>query len=277
MSIITLTTDFGMKDYFVAAIKGAIYSDLPEARIVDITHDISPFNITETAYIIKNAYKHFPKGTIHIIGVDSESNQENKHIALKLDGHYFVGTDNGIISLLTQDINPEKIVEITVQNEIITGFSVLDVFIKVACHIARGGSLDIVGKNCSNYKIIRETQAIIATDNNSIKGAIIYVDNYGNAISNINRQLIKSVGHGRPFEILAGRHSFKTIHQKYSDIVNFSIPPENRYKDGVKLAIYNSAGYLEIALYRSNPKTVGAAVNLLGLDYYASLVINFES
>ena len=107
MSIITLTTDFGMKDYFVAAIKGAIYTDLPDAKIVDITHNISPFNITETAYIIKNAYTHFPKGSIHIIGVDSESNQENKHIAIQLDGHYFIGTDNGIISLLTVDIRPE--------------------------------------------------------------------------------------------------------------------------------------------------------------------------
>lgn len=277
MSIITLTSDFGMKDYFVAAIKGAIYTDLPEAKIVDITHEISPFNIMETAYIIKNAYKHFPKGTIHIIGVDSEANEENKHIALKLDGHYFVGTDNGIISLLTQEINPEKIVEITVQNEITTGFSVLDVFIKVACHIARGGSLDIVGKNCPNYKIIKETQAIIASDNKSIKGTIIYVDNYGNAISNIKKQMIQSVGHGRSFEILAGRHSFKTIHQKYSDIVDFSIPSENRYKDGVKLAIFNSSDYLEIALYKSDPNTVGAAVNLLGLDYHAPIIINFDS
>lgn len=277
MSIITLTSDFGMKDYFVAAIKGAIYSDLPNAQIVDITHNIAPFNITETAYIIKNAYKHFPKGSIHIIGVDSEANKENKHIALKLDGHYFVGTDNGIISLLTQELNPEKIVEITVQNEITTGFSMLDVFVKVACHIARGGSLDIVGKNCLDYKIIKETQAIISPDNKNIKGAIIYVDNYGNSVSNINKQLVKTVGQGRPFEIVAGRHSFKTIHQKYSDIVDFSIPPENRYKDGVKLAIFNSADYLEIAIYRSNPKTVGAAVNLLGLDYHAPLIINFNS
>jgi len=277
MSIITLTTDFGMKDYFVAAIKGAIYSDLPEANIVDITHDISPFNITETAYIIRNAYKHFPKGSIHIIGVDSEATQENKHIALKLDGHYFIGTDNGIISLLTEEISPEKIVEISIQNETITGFSVLDVFVKVACHISRGGSLDIIGKNCQHYKIIKEMQAVISADNNSIKGAIIYVDHYGNSISNISKKMMQSVGQGRAFEIRAGRHSFKTIQDKYSDIVDFTLPPENRFKDGIQLAIFNAADYLEIALYRSIPIAGGSASSLLGLDYHASLTINFES
>lgn len=277
MSIITLTTDFGMKDYFVGAIKGAIYSDLPDAKIVDITHDISPFNITETAYIIKNAYTYFPKGSIHIIGVDSESNELSKHIALKLDGHYFIGTDNGIISLLTEDISPEKIVEITVKNEITTGFSMLDVFIKVACHIARGGSLDIIGKSCQQYKIIKETKAVISADNNSIKGSIIYVDHYGNSISNISKKMIKSIGQGRDFEILAGRHCFKTILNKYSDIVDFSLPPQNRFKDGIQLAIFNSAGFLEIALYRSIPIAGGSASSLLGLDYHAPLTINFKS
>ena len=82
MSLITLTTDFGTKDHFVGAVKGAIYSELPDAKIVDITHQVSPFNITETAYILKNSYKSFPDKSIHIIGVDSELSSENKHIAL---------------------------------------------------------------------------------------------------------------------------------------------------------------------------------------------------
>ena len=80
MSLITLTTDFGTKDHFVGAVKGAIYSELPDAKIVDITHHISPFNITETAYILKNSYKSFPDKSIHIVGVDSELSTENKHI-----------------------------------------------------------------------------------------------------------------------------------------------------------------------------------------------------
>ena len=116
MPLITLTTDFGTKDHFVGAIKGAIYSELDNARVVDISHQISPFNITETAYIVKNAYQNFPKGSIHIIGVDSELSSENKHVALLLDDHYFVCPDNGVISMIASDIKPEKIVEITIHD-----------------------------------------------------------------------------------------------------------------------------------------------------------------
>ena len=144
MSIITLTTDFGTKDHFVGAVKGTIYSELPDARIVDISHNIAPFNITETAYILKNAYKSFPEGSIHIIGVDSELNKENKHIALLLDNHYFICPDNGVISLLATAIKPQKIVEINIHDRVETSFPVLHVFVKVACHIARGGTLEVI-------------------------------------------------------------------------------------------------------------------------------------
>ena len=100
MAIITLTTDFGEKDHFAGAIKGTIYTELNDVRIVDISHSVSPFNISEAAYIIQNAYSCFPKGTIHIIGIDSELNKGNKHIAVKLDDHFFVCANNGIMSMI---------------------------------------------------------------------------------------------------------------------------------------------------------------------------------
>ena len=88
MAIITLTTDFGLKDHFVAVLKGSIYTELPDAKIVDISHDIMPFNIHECAYILSNSYKSFPKGTIHIVGVDSEETPDNKHVvALVFDAY----------------------------------------------------------------------------------------------------------------------------------------------------------------------------------------------
>ena len=146
MAIITLTTDFGEKDHFAGAIKGAIYSELPDVKIVDISHSVSPFNIPEAAYIIFNAYNSFPKGTIHIIGIDSEINEENKHIAIKLDDHYFICANNGIMSMICAEIAPEKIVEINIHDKIETSFPVLDVFVKMACHIARGGKLEVIRK-----------------------------------------------------------------------------------------------------------------------------------
>ncbi len=275
MSIITLTTDFGTKDHFVGSVKGTIYSELPDARIVDISHHIAPFNITETAYILKNAYKGFPDGSIHIIGVDSELNEENKHIAIKLDNHYFICANNGVISLLTAEIKPEKIVEINIHDRIETSFPVLDIFVKVACHIARGGTLEVIGKAITEVKKLVELQPSISSDNTSISGNIIYIDNYGNSISNISKKLFQEVGKGRDFEIIANKYVFKKIHSKYSEFVDFSIPKEMRQNEGDRLALFNSANYLEIAIYRSNLNTVGGAVSLLGLNYRDKLTIKF--
>ncbi|MFA5296777.1 MAG: SAM-dependent chlorinase/fluorinase [Lutibacter sp.] len=276
MSIITLTTDFGIKDHFVGAVKGTIYSELPDARIVDITHQISPFNITETAYVLRNAYKKFPEGSIHIIGVDAELNSENKHLAIKLDNHYFICPDNGVISLLASEINPEKIIEINIHEHIESSFPVLDIFVKVACHIARGGKLEVIGKVIPEFKKISELQPAISADNSTISGSIIYVDNYGNSISNISKKLFDQIGKGRNFEIIANRYLFNKIYEKYSDIVNFSLPKEQRQKDGTRLALFNSANFLEIAMYRSNLSTVGGAVSLLGLCYRASITVKFN-
>jgi S-adenosylmethionine hydrolase len=276
MSIITLTTDFGTKDHFVGAIKGTIYSELPDARIVDISHQISPFNITETAYILKNAYKSFPEGSIHIIGVDSELNIDNKHIALKLDNHYFICPDNGVISLLANEIQPEKIVEINIHDRVETIFPVLDVFVKVACHIARGGTLEVIGKIIPEFKKMVELQPVISSDNSTIFGNVIYIDNYGNSISNISKKLFKEIGKGRDFEVIANRYVFTTINTKYSDIVDFTVPKDQRQKDGTRLAIFNSANYLEIAMYRSNLNTVGGAASLLGLNYRDVITIKFS-
>ena len=275
MSLITLTTDFGTKDHFVGAVKGAIYSELPDAKIVDITHEISPFNITETAYILKNSYKSFPSGTIHIIGVDSELSIENKHIAIELDGHFFVCPDNGLISMIASEINPTKIVEINIHDRIESSFPVLDVFVQVACFIARGGSLGVIGKEIKEYKKLIEIQPKVNQTQTTIIGGVIYIDNYGNVISNISKKLFNEIGKGREFKLTARRHTFSKIHGKYNDIVNYSISEERRQNDGDKLALFNSAGYLEIAIYRSNLKTVGGASSLLGLGYRDSITIEF--
>ncbi|MFT4683699.1 MAG: S-adenosylmethionine hydrolase [Urechidicola sp.] len=276
MSLITLTTDFGLKDHFVGAVKGAIYTELPEARIVDISHNITPFNIAETAYVLKNAYKSFPEGSIHIIGVDSEINEETNHIAIKLDNHYFICPNNGVISMIASEFRPEKIVEINIHDRVESSFPVLDVFVKVACHIKRGGLLDVIGKEISDFKKIKDLQPVISSDTNKITGSVIYIDNYGNVITNISQKIFNTVGKGRPFEMLVGRYSFKNIFEKYSDIVNFSVPAEERHNDGTRLSIFNSAGFIEIAIYRSNLETVGGASSLLGLKYRDQLTITFS-
>ena len=274
MSLITLTTDFGTKDHFIGAVKGAIYSELSDAKIVDITHEISPFNITETAYILKNSYKSFPDGTIHIVGVDSELSNDNKHIALELDNHFFVCPDNGLISMIASEIHPTKIVEINIHDRIESSFPVLDVFVQVACFIARGGNLTVIGKEIHSFKKMTEIQPKVNQMQNQIIGGVIYIDNYGNVISNISKKMFNDIGKGRSFKATARRYSFTKIFSKYNEITGENAHDNSRF-DGSKLAIFNSAGYLEIAIYRSNLKTVGGASTLLGLGYRDSIVIEF--
>lgn len=276
MGIITLTTDFGVKDHFVAATKGAIYSELPEARIVDISHMVSPFNVPEAAYIIQNAYKSFPKGTIHMIGIDSEFNPENKHIAVKLDDHYFVCANNGIMSMICSEIVPEKIVEINIHDKIATSFPVLDVFVKVACHISRGGTLEVIGKVINNIKPIKNLIPFVNEEQTQIIGSVIYIDNYGNVITNIKRKFFESVQKTRGFEVSARHYKFKEIFNKYSDIVNFDISEDKRYDEGKGMVVFNSSGYLEIAVYKSDNATVGSASSLMGLKIRDTVTVNFE-
>ncbi|WMI65328.1 SAM-dependent chlorinase/fluorinase [Aestuariibaculum sp. YM273] len=277
MAIITLTTDFGEKDYFAGATKGAIYTELPDAKIVDISHGVSPFNILEAAYIIQNAYASFPKGSIHIIGIDSEINKENKHIALKLDDHYFICANNGIMSMICSEITPEKIVEINIHDKIQSSFPVLDVFVKVACHIARGGTLEVIGKTISNIKPIRNVIPYVNDDKTQIIGSVIYIDNYGNVVTNIKRSFFETIQKGRAFEISARNHKFKKIYLKYSDIVNFDVPEEKRHDEGRGMVVFNSGNFLEIAVYKSNSATVGSASTLMGLSLMDTVSINFIS
>ena len=281
MSIITLTTDYGLKDHFVGSLKGKILSEYPEAVIIDISHDIDPFNIAEASYIIDASYRSFPKGTVHLIGVDSERNKENQHIAIQWNDQYFICADNGILGLLTQKIVPQKMVAINIHDRLPVEATDLDVFLTVACHIARGGLLNVIGREIESIKQVTELKPVVASNKNSIKGYVIYIDHFGNVVTNITKKLFLEVAKGRPYEIVLNekgrqredKSNIKNIWPKYSDIAISEKFPIKNY-EGLKLAIFNEAGYLEIAIFRSNPNH-GSAEKLLGLHYRDTISINF--
>lgn len=275
MSIITLTTDFGLKDHFVGALKGKILSKHSEVQIIDISHDIDLFNITEASYVIKSAYTSFPEGTVHLIGVDSERTIANKHVVLQYNNHYFVCADNGILSLLLQKEKPQSLVEITIADRLESNASDIDIFVAVASHLAKGGSLNAIGVEMEHLKPINEIQANTESDKNSIKGNIIYVDHYGNCVTNISQTMFYEIGNDRSFEIKFGTKKIKKIHHSYSD---FTVRENYTLKDyeGEKLALFNEAGFLEIAIYKSNPNTVGSAHSLLGLKYRDVVTVDFK-
>jgi len=276
MSIITLTTDFGNKDFFVASVKGAILTEVKNAVVIDISHEIQPYNHSEAAYIIKNAYKSFPKGTIHIVGVESELTPENKHIAMVFEGHYFIGSDNGIFSMIKDDLRAEKIVEINIHEKESSSFYVLDIFVKVAAHLSRMGKLEVIGKSVKSIKQITNINPVVNNKSNQILGSVIYIDNYGNVVTNINRKFFNEIGKSRDFIIFARTVKFENIYESYSDAIDFSSPKEKREEDGKKIAIFNSANHLELGIYKSNPKTYGSAASLFGLDYRDPITVKFE-
>ena len=275
MSIITLITDFGHKDYFVGALKGKILSEHKEAVIVDISHEIDLFNTLEASYCIEAAYHNFPKGTIHIIGVDSERVGDTQHIAMQWDDHYFICADNGILNTLIQKKIPQKIVAITIHDRLNTDVSDMDVFVAVACHIARGGLLNVIGKEISSLKPVSVLTSSISDDLSEIKGQIVYIDSFGNCVTNISHKQFNDTIRGRKFEIVIKNKKFSRLHKSYSD---FPVSDVKQLKDleGDFLALFNENGYLEIAIYKSNPKTVGSAATLLGLHFRDSISVKFK-
>ena len=277
MSIITLITDFWYKDQFVAQMKGEIYSNYPESQVVDISHNISPFNIMEAAYILENSYKSFPENTIHIVDVDSEKNKEKKHIIVKLDNHYFITSDNGIMSILSQNINYQEIYEISILNELNPMESSLKTFSKVACHLSMGGKPEIVAKKINKLKNVKNLKPFVNSENTQIISSVIYIDHFGNVVTNIKKSFFDEIGKGRKFEISARNYKFNKIYSSYSDIINFNLTEDQRSDEGKALIIFNSNNYLQISIYRSNPENVGTAATLLGLKIYDSVSVIFSS
>ena len=261
MPVITLTTDLGTVDYYVSAVKASILRQLDNVNIIDISHNIPTFNIIHAAYVLKNVYQEFPSKSIHIIGVNTETNENNSHLAVYANGHYFIGTDNGIFSLLL-DLKPDKIVEITTSRESNNeNFPLKDVFAKVACHIARGGTLEIIGNEIKQFsKEFARLEAL--HDKNSIKGSIVHIDHYGNAITNINQRLFKDVAKGRSYSINLGNkehYSLNTIKKKYNDV-----------EAGDAVALFISNDFLAISINN------GSASSLMGLHINDTVRIDFK-
>jgi S-adenosylmethionine hydrolase len=257
MPVITLTSDWGIKDHYLASVKGALLKQVPETGIVDISHQIEPHNLTEAAFVIRNCYRDFPPGTIHIIGVSTEESEKNPHTAVFAEGQYFIGADNGIFSLIF-DAPPEKIVEIALmQDSEYFTFSTRDRFVKAAAMLARGEDIMTLGpgRDTLNEKILFAP----VVENDVIKGLVIYVDNYENLVTNIRRDRFREVGRNRKFTISFRGEEIRKIHESYADV-----------PVGEILALFGSHGFLEIAMNN------GRASGLLGLNPNDTVRVEFS-
>jgi S-adenosylmethionine hydrolase len=254
--IITLTTDFGYKDPFVGEMKGVILSINPSVTFVDITHGIEPHNIEEGAFVIGSSYKYFPSGTIHIAVVDPGVGSERRPVIIDADGYYFVGPDNGIFSYVISFSEKMKVIHITEAapqkilrffgNHILKGvftrgtmsplwaidsptFQGRDVFAPVAAWLSKGVALEAFGCAIDDFKRFEVPLPKIGGDR--ISGEIIYVDRFGNAITNIRKSDLQGVG------------------EKFSvEIKGKVVRPVKNYSQASDNSLYcliNSSGHLE--------------------------------
>ncbi|MEJ5961614.1 SAM hydrolase/SAM-dependent halogenase family protein [Pedobacter immunditicola] len=258
MAIITLTTDLGSKDFYQAALKGSILTIFPAASIIDITHEVPSFNISNAAFVLKNAYPYFPTGTVHLIGIDSVYSENTKYVALKYNDHYFVGADNGIFSLLF-DGPPDEIVELNIMQDLkYLHFPLVDIFVKAAVHLAKGGKIKDIGIPVENIEERMLLHPVIEQD--IIRGSVIYIDTFCNVITNITKELFAKVQRNRDF----------TLHFRKSETITQLSWHYNEVPEGEKLCLFGISNHLEIAINK------GKASGLLGLHLGDIVRIQFH-
>lgn len=256
MAIITLLTDSGESDHYVAAIKARIISVNPGIRIVDITHRISPSDIGHAAFVLRAVFRDFPKGSVHLIGVDSTANKGDVFVALQMEDHFFVGADNGIFSLISEKSH-QQIAQLNATNPLTTSFPERDIFAPAAAKIASGISLTDLGKPLQGFKRMIDRQ--VKATKKQISGNVIRVDHYGNLITNIPKEAFDILSKDKAFVIQFGGEKFRRLHTLY-----------NQADEGECFMLFNSIGLLEIGIYKGN------ASELLGLSYDSMVNIIFE-
>jgi S-adenosylmethionine hydrolase len=256
MAIVTLLTDSDESDHYVASIKAKILSVNPGLRIVDITHKIKPCDIGHAAFVLRSVFREFPKGTVHLIGVDATGNRGENPIALHLEDHFFIGADNGLFGLISEKSH-QQLAELNAINTITSTFPERDIFAPAAAKLASGVSLTDLGKPKTAFRRLIDRQ--VKATKKLITGTVIRVDSFGNLITNIPKETFEILSREKAYTIQFGGEKFRRIHTQY-----------NQAEQGECFLVFNSLGLLEIGIYKGN------AAELLGLDYDSTINIVFE-
>jgi S-adenosylmethionine hydrolase len=235
--LITLTTDFGLKDPFVGVMKGVIARINPSAAVVDLTHGIPPQDVLAAAMILRDATKYFPRGTIHVAVVDPGVGSARRPVLLESNEAYFVGPDNGIFSFVFEERQPSRIVHLSNPRYYLEPTSATfhgrDIFAPLAAYLSLGVAPDAFGETLNNYARI-SWPSILRSDR-SVAGEIVYIDGFGNLFSNIREQDLAGLKRERVI-ITMGALTIRGLARNYAAV-----------EKGQPLAVVNSWGLLEIA------------------------------
>lgn len=264
--IVTLTSDYGADSLYTAALKAAIIQHDPSIRIVDITHGIRPFDTNQAAFALRATAAHFPKGTVHLIAINTNPAEDYIHKVMELGHQFYVGLDDGIFSLIA-DREPDALHDISVPSESdILTFPERHVFVQVACHLVQGGVPAVIGPKSAGWVESEWQRPLQGAD--YLQGVILHVDSFGNLVTNIDQRLFREVGKERPFKIplRAARMNVTTIHRTYSDVPS-----------GERVALFNHMGLLEIAIHHGAEGSGGGASQLFGLKVGDTVRIEFDN
>lgn len=251
MPLLTLTSDIGHQDYLVGAVKAKLLQINPEFTITDISHSISPFNYPQAAYICRSAFKNFPEFTYHIILINLFEKKPEQLLLAFHQNQYYLCADNGLLTMILEE-KPEMIIGIPLEkNARKDTIYCAGTMGKTVNKILQGESIKNIGVADINYKENNHLRPLL--DNNWIEGQIIFIDNFENVIVNITREQFEEQRKGRSFRIVFVRNEvIDKISETYADV-----------EQGEKLALFNSAGYLEIAINKGN------AAGLFGLKGFS--------
>lgn len=255
MPIVTLTTDLGTQDYYVAIIKGALLNEEASLTMVDISHQIKTYDIVQAAFLFRNAWRSFPSGTIHLLGVNNLYGADRRFLLTAREGHYFIAPDNGLFSLLFSSM-PDTVYALPFPEE--ESFPLKTIFSRAVGLLLRKRPLAEIGQAVTDLVERITFQPVISPAR--IRGAVIHIDHYENVIINISRELFQQVGKNRSFSLFFKRHDPITqLSRHYYDV-----------PVGELLCLFNSAGFLEIAI------NMGKAGSLLGLHVEDTIQIDFH-
>jgi hypothetical protein len=256
MAIVTFMSDFGTSDHYVSAVKAKILSINPGLQIIDISHEIEPFNLAHAAFVSKAVYADFPHGTVHLISVNDHAEKDLRFLAAKVDEYIFVGPDNGILGLICEK-EPSMIAELFINPEDNRSFQAKNVMAKAAAMLASGSGMNDVGAYTKDY--VKRIDRKFRATRKQISGNIIRVDHYGNLISNIEEEVFNILRKDRKYVVQFGREQVEKINEDYNEI-----------EDGDCFVIFNDMGLLEVGINKGN------ASELLGLKYDSPVSIVFE-
>lgn len=251
MSIVSLITDFGLGDNFAGVMKAIILKINPHALIVDICHNIKPQDIAEAAFLLKSSYKFFPYGSVHLAVVDPGVGSKRKKLLVKTENYFFIAPDNGVLALTLKDEKPLEIIEITNKKYFLKPLSDTfhgrDIFAPVSAYVSKGEDIEKFGRSIKSFKALQLPKVKIKHD--ELTGEIIYIDHFGNLVSNIDKDTLERFIKNRKFKLCIKDKTIDKLSRSYSG--GPSLKP---------IALIDSFNYLEIAV------NSGSAGDFLGVD-----------